>query len=35
MKDKRNLTDRESEWKFVSKLDEILGAQPKTRPLFC
>ena len=33
IKDKRNLTGRgRTEWKFFSKLDEILGARPATRP---
>ena len=33
IKDKRNLTScGRTEWKFFSKLDEILGALPVTRP---
>ena len=33
IKDKRNLTGRgRTEWKFFSKLDEILGARPATSP---
>ena len=33
IKDKRNLTGcGRTEWKYFSKLDEILGVRPATRP---